>query len=52
MGVGDEPVAADLVARELVLVDQHHLQAAARQALGAGGAGRAGAHHQHIAGRR
>jgi hypothetical protein len=51
MGVGDQAVAADLVARKDMLVDQHHLQPAAGQLPGGGTAGRSGADHGHVAAR-
>ncbi len=49
MRVGDQTVAADLVAREGLAVDQHHVDAGARQPLRSGAAGRAGANDQHLA---
>ena len=49
VGVGDQAVAADLVAREGVLVDQHDVDAGAREQLRAGAAGGAGADDEHVA---
>ena len=49
VGVGDQAVTADLVAREHVLVDQHHVMAGARQRDRRGTAGRAGADDEHVA---
>jgi hypothetical protein len=49
VGIGYQPVAADLVAREPLLVDEHHGQALPRQHGGAGAAGRAGTHHEDVA---
>ena len=50
--IRNQPVAADLVARKVVLVNQHDFEARAREQLCAGAAGRTGADHQHVARRR
>ncbi len=50
--VGDQAVAADLVARKGVLVDQQHVAAGPRQPLRGGAAGGTGADHEHVAARR
>jgi hypothetical protein len=48
VGIGDQAFAADLVAREVVLVDQHDRPPRARQLNRAGTAGRSGSDHQHV----
>jgi hypothetical protein len=50
VGVGDQAVAADFVAREVVLVDEQGVEAGAGERLCAGAAGGAGADHEHVAG--
>ncbi len=47
--IGDQAVAADLVAREGMLVDQHGIEAGACQRGRGGAAGRAGADDEHVA---
>jgi hypothetical protein len=47
--VRDQRIAADLVAREIGLVDQHHVHAARSQRDGGGGPRGTGADHQHVA---
>jgi hypothetical protein len=47
--IGNQPVAAHLVARESVRVDQHRVQAGTREQLRARAARGAGADDQHVA---
>jgi hypothetical protein len=51
VGVGDQPVAADLVAREDMLVDENDIAPGLGQPLRAGTAGGAGADDEDVAGR-
>ena len=50
--VGDQSIAANLVARKAVLIDEHHVETGARERDRRRTAGRAGADDQHVAARR
>ena len=50
MGVGDQAIAAYLIARKVVLIHQHHLTPLLGQGLGASAASGSGAQYQDVAG--
>lgn len=50
--VGNQPVAADLVARKLVLVGEHNVETRAREHLCTGATARPGADNEHVTGGR